>query len=128
MFFSAIHRQESATGILMSTPQSHPSRLSQSTGLSSLCHSKFPPAICFTYSNIYASIAILSIHPTLSFPHCVHKFVLYVCVSIAGGISMGYTASPTTGNCPFSQSCPDTTGQPGSAGFLAQWQCRLWDD
>ena len=32
--------------------------------------------------NVYVSV-LLSIRPSLSFPHCVHKSVLYVCVSIA---------------------------------------------
>ena len=41
----------------------------------------FPPAVCFTYANICPN-ATLSTHPTLSFPCCVHKPVLYVCISL----------------------------------------------
>ena len=36
----------------------------------------------FTYDNIYVSM-LLSFHPTLSFPCCVHKTVLYVWISTA---------------------------------------------
>ena len=66
----------SATGIHMFLPSwtslpSCPSRLSQSTGLSSLSHGKFPLAICFTYSNVYVSMLLsqfipLSPSPTVS--------------------------------------------------------------
>ena len=38
-----------------SHPPPHPSRLSQSTGLSSLLYSNFPLAIYFTYGNVYVS-------------------------------------------------------------------------
>ena len=36
----------------------------------------------FTHGNAYDN-ATLSVHPTLSFPHCVHKPFLYVCVFTA---------------------------------------------
>ena len=61
---SAIHQHESATGIHMSPPSrtsllpltsSHLSRLSQSTGLSSLHHT----ANYFTYSNVYVSMLLI---------------------------------------------------------------------
>ena len=44
----------------------------------------FSPAIYFTHDAIYAYICwcYLPIHPTLSFPHCVHKSILYNCISI----------------------------------------------
>ena len=51
VLISAIHQHESATGVHMSPPSwtplpsptpSHPSRLSQSPGLSSLCHTIIP--------------------------------------------------------------------------------------
>ena len=45
-------------------------------------HSKFPLGIYFTYGNVCFH-AILSIHPTFSFSHCVHKSVPYDCISIA---------------------------------------------
>ena len=56
---SAIHQYESAIGVHMSLPSwtslqpplSHPSRLSQSSGLSSDSNSKFPSAIYFAYYN-----------------------------------------------------------------------------
>ena len=44
-------------------------------------YSKFPLAVYFTYGNAYSLNSTLSIRPTLSFPHCVHKCVLYVCIS-----------------------------------------------
>ena len=60
---------------------SHPSRLSQSPRLElPVSHSKFPLALYFTYGSVYVSM--LSIPPTLSFFHSVHKYVLYVCISI----------------------------------------------
>ena len=69
-----------------------------------LCRN-FSLAICFTYGNVYISMILcapcvmqkfftsylfyiwkciyfndtLSIHHTLSFPHCVHRYVLYIC-------------------------------------------------
>ena len=44
-------------------------------------YSNFSLAIYFIYGNIYVSM-LLSILPTLSYLNCVHKSVLYVCVSI----------------------------------------------
>ena len=81
---SAIHQHESAMGIHMSprswTPSpsripSHPSRLSQSAGLNSLC----PTGICYPRGNICFHAA-LSIRPTLSFPHGVHKSAFCLCL------------------------------------------------
>ena len=65
---------------------SHPSRLLQSMEFElPASYSKFPPTIYFTYGNFlkFCFHATLSICPTLSFPHYVHKSVLYVYVSIA---------------------------------------------
>ena len=48
---------------------SNPSRLSQSTGLSSLSHySKVPLAICFTYGSIYVSMLLSQFIPSSSSP------------------------------------------------------------
>ena len=62
---------------LSSPTPSHPSRLSQSTGLSSLCHmanshllSILHMAKCIHFHTLFSA------RPTLSFPHCVHKSVL----------------------------------------------------
>ena len=46
-------------------------------------YSKFPLFIYFIYGNIYVSLLLSQFYPTLSFPHCVHNSVLYVCVSTA---------------------------------------------
>ena len=69
---SAIHQHESATGISVPSllnlpPISHPSRESQSSGLSSLCHrAAFPLAICVTQGK-ECFHAALSTCPSLSF-------------------------------------------------------------
>ena len=62
----AIHQHESAIGIHMCPPSytslpppslSHPSRLSQSTGVELPApYSKFPLAVCFTHGNAYVSM------------------------------------------------------------------------
>ena len=77
---SAIHQHESATGIHMSppswilpTPISHPTPalwdVTQHWVELSASDNKFPLAVYLTYDNIYIRFqAILSIHPTLSFP------------------------------------------------------------
>ena len=56
------------------------SRSSLSTKLSSLCYSSLLPASSFTHGSVRhmskshkVVTATLSIHPTLSFPHCVHR-------------------------------------------------------
>ena len=86
---AAIQKHEAGISTHMSSPSqtshspptpSHPSRLSQSTVLSPLSNQQLP-TICFTYGNVFVSV-LLSIPPALSFPHCVHLCVLYVCVSI----------------------------------------------
>ena len=43
---------------------------------------QLPMAVYFTYGHARVSAA-LSNHPALSFPYCVHKSVLYVCLSFA---------------------------------------------
>ena len=94
MFGSAIQQHESAIGIHMSPllnlpPTSHPipchsSRLSQSTGfelpISYIANSHW---LSILHMVIYFNAA-LPVHPTLSFPYCVHKSVLYVCVLQVG--------------------------------------------
>ena len=75
---SAIHQHEAAKES-PPTP-SYPSRLSQSTRFElPVSYSKFPLAIYFTYDKVYVSI-LLPIHPTLSFPNCVHKSVLWISI------------------------------------------------
>ena len=97
MLVSAIHQHESATGIHMSPPSwtslspltlSYSSRLSQSTGFEfPVSYRKFPLAIYLTYGNVYFN-ATLSICPTLSIPHCVHKSVFSVCIFIAAAAKL----------------------------------------
>ena len=50
---------------------------------SPVLYSSFPVAIYFTQGKCMYFNTTLSIHPTLSFPRYVHKFVLYVCISIS---------------------------------------------
>ena len=69
----------------MATPSTHPpsfpSRSSESSKLSPLCYTELPTSRLFhTWQCIYVNAA-LSICPTLSFPHYVHKSVLYFCIS-----------------------------------------------
>ena len=45
-------------------------------------YSKFPPFTYFIHGNVCFH-ATISIHPTLFFPRCVHKSVLYACVPTA---------------------------------------------
>ena len=73
---------------------SHPillSRLSQSTGLSSLHHTvhrelcvvELPLAICFTCGNVYVSLLFSQFVPPCPSPTVATSSVLYVCVSNA---------------------------------------------
>ena len=67
------------TGIHIPHP---PSRLSQTTVLCSLCHRANSHQLSILHMVIYMSFnATISNHLTFPFPHCVHKSVLYVCVS-----------------------------------------------
>ena len=67
----------------LSPTPSDPSRLSRAQDLSSLHYTvNFYWLSNFIYGNVYISM-LVSIHPTLSFPTCVHKSVVYVCISIA---------------------------------------------
>ena len=64
---------------------SHPSRSSQSTELSSLCYIAASHWLSILHGDIYIMyiyIATLPIHPTPTFPHRAHIFVLYVCFSV----------------------------------------------
>ena len=94
MLVSAKHQHESAIGIYIyplpleppshSTPPIPPLWVVTEPQLEFLgSHSKFPLAIYFTYGNVGFHIT-LYINPTLSFLPlpCVHKSVLYVCVSL----------------------------------------------
>ena len=88
---SAIYQHESAVGIYMSSPSrtslppptpSHPSRLSQSTGLTSLCPTvNFHCLSNFTCANMYVSMLLSQFIPPAPSPF--HKSVLYVCISTA---------------------------------------------
>ena len=101
---SAKPQHESAIGIPMFPPSwtclpapspSHPSRLSQSPGLSSCVLQQIPTGwLVYTWQCICFS-ATLSIHPSLSFPPCVHKSALHVWV---------YCAIQTGSPAPFFQS------------------------
>ena len=90
MLVSAMQQREAAINIHISAPswaslppqpQSHPSGSSQSW--TELRVIQQLPTNCLFYTRhcIYVN-ATLSVRPTLSFPHCAHKSVLYVCVSI----------------------------------------------
>ena len=46
-----------------------------------MSHSKFPLALYFTYGNVYVSGLLSQFFHTLSFPLCIHKSLLYVCIS-----------------------------------------------
>ena len=61
---------------------SHPSRLSQSTGLSYLCYIANSHLLSILHMAMYVFILFISFVPP-SFPSGVHKSILYVCVSIA---------------------------------------------
>ena len=61
----------------------HPARLSQSTGLSSLSHIANFHWLSILHVVEYMFFTLLSVRPTISVPHCVHKSVLYVWVSVA---------------------------------------------
>ena len=60
---------------------SHPAVLSQSAQLSPLGYAAVCCWLCFTHGGVYLSVLLLSVHPTRSFPCCVHKPVLHVCIS-----------------------------------------------
>ena len=67
-------------------PPSFPSRSSESSKLSPLCYTELPTSRLFhTWQCIYVNAA-LSICPTLSFPHYVHKFVL--CLDLHMSVSL----------------------------------------
>ena len=73
MLVSVIHQHESPTGIhfppsswipIPSPSPPHPSGLSQSTGLNSICHTKrFPLAVYFTYGSAYVSMLFCQLVP-----------------------------------------------------------------
>ena len=62
---------------------SHPSRLSQSTSLNSLCHTANSYWLCILHTVMYMFQGYSLNFFTLSFPLCIHKSLLYVCISLA---------------------------------------------
>ena len=91
---SALHQHESARDIHMSLPSwasfppptpSHPSRLSQSPGLSTLSNTANSHWLSILHTAVYMfpCYSVRSSHPLLPSPHHVHKSVLYVWVSNA---------------------------------------------
>ena len=61
---------------------SHPSRLSESTGLNSTSQTAIPTGYLFSYVSVYVSMLTLHFSPSLLPNHTPHKSVLYVCISI----------------------------------------------
>ena len=89
---SAIHQYESAIGIHEAPPSwtsftpptpTLPSRLLQSTGLSSLCHTANSQWLSILHMVIYVSMPLSLFVPPSLFPCCVHRSALYVCISFA---------------------------------------------
>ena len=65
-------------------PATYPSRSSQSARLGCLCYIATSHQLSLLYVIVYIYVnATFSIHLTLSFPHCVHKSILYTGVSIS---------------------------------------------
>ena len=60
-------------------PISHPSRSSQSANLGSLCYTGTSHHLFNLHMIGYIHWCYFSISPTLSFPPCVHKSVIYIC-------------------------------------------------
>ena len=86
---SAIHKQESATGVYMPppTPPHLPPPLMPLDCLRKLAlgsYIKLPLVIHFTCGNVYVSVLLKSsqIIPFF-FPHCAPKSVLYISISFA---------------------------------------------
>ena len=59
-------------------PTPIPPRLSQSPTLSSCTLQQLPTSVLFHTCSVYMSVR----HPTLSFPYCVCRLILYICVSV----------------------------------------------
>ena len=59
---------------------SHSSKSSQSTKLSSLCSTAASHKLCILHMGCIYVNATLSVYPILSFPLCVYKSVLYLCL------------------------------------------------
>ena len=75
-------RQPCCARLSPTTQPSHPSRSSQNTELSSLCYIAASQYLSILHMVVY----IFQCHSQFTpffFPHCVHKYVLYVCISIA---------------------------------------------
>ena len=74
------------TPFLMSLPPlpiSRPSRSSKSASLGSLCYTGTSHHQSNLHTIEYIHRCYFSISPTLSFPPCVHKSVIYICISIS---------------------------------------------
>ena len=95
-------------------PTHHPSRVSESARLGSLCYSHFPLALCFTHGRVYISVLLFQFIP-LSFPSVSTVFSLhlrsYSCPK--NNFGMGNTCMPVVDSCwcvaapmKWSQSCP----------------------
>ena len=69
---------ESTIIIHIAAPPCHP--LGHHRGLPVL-YSNSSPVVYLTHGSVHVNAAF-SICPTLFFPHCVHKSVVYVCISI----------------------------------------------
>ena len=77
------HRYTYVLSLLNPLPSLSPVRLfrlSENTGLSSLFHIANPHLLFVLHVVMYVFPCYLSVCPILSFPHCVHKPVLYVCL------------------------------------------------
>lgn len=68
---------------ISSNPCPHPTTLGhhRELGPRLLCYRSSPLPICFTYGNVCISMPLSRICPTLSFPRCVCKSILYICIS-----------------------------------------------
>ena len=97
---------------------SHPSRLSQSTGLSSLIHTANSHWLSiFTYGSAYFSTLFSPFVPTSpSHPHCVHKSDLHVWVSTQSVSSVAQSCptlcDPMNGSTPGLPSITNSQSSP----------------
>ena len=76
-------RVHSLLNLLLTLTQPQPSRSSETTELSSLCHTANFHWLSILHMVIYIfQCYSLLICPTYFFPWCVHMYILYICVSI----------------------------------------------
>ena len=97
------------------SPPSHPSRSPESTWPSSPCYTA--ASHCFTHDSICVSVH-LSVHPIPSFPCCVHKALLQVCVHVPA-LQMGSSG-------PFSGFCAAIHRVAKSRTRLSDWTQLIW--